>query len=251
MPYTVTTLADLKVVMAQRWDQVVFWTAEEARLAINEALREWNLLTGRWRTRVLLTVTGAVPEVALPATMTYGMRVTTVAGLPLTPTSLIELDLAMPPWRLQTTTTGGAVPTQPILWAPLALTRIAIWPTYAVTTASGLVADGVLKTPVLVLDTDFVDLGEEIVDIIVDMALHVASFKEAGHRWRATRAYFDVFLEAAAAENGLLKQNQAYRKFAGLDRRRDLQPTAGAPNQLQGVATQFSRHTAEAQTEQE
>ena len=34
----------------------------------------------------------------------------------------------------------------------------------------------------------------------------------------------------------------AYRRWAGIDRRRDLQPTKGAASQMQGVATQFSRH---------
>jgi hypothetical protein len=247
VPYTSTTLAELKVVMVQRWDQVVFWTPEEARLALNEALREWNLLTGRWRTRVVLSVAASNPEIDLPASMTYGMRVATTAGWPLIPSSLLELDLALPAWRLQTTASGG--PTVPTVWAPLSLTRIAIWPTYPAAMANSLVADGVLRTPVLVLDADTVNLGDEIIDVIVDMALHVAAFKEAGHRWRATRAYFDAFLQAAAEENGLLKQNQAYRRFAGLDRRRDLQPTKDAPSQLQGVATQFSRHTAEAETE--
>ena len=99
-----------------------------------------------------------------------------------------------------------------------------------------------MRTPVLVAPTDLVDLGEEIIDVIADMALHVAAFKEAGDRWRATRPYFEAFLQAAADENSLLKHNQAYRRWAGLDRRRDLQPSTGAPNQLQGVVTQFSRH---------
>lgn len=250
MPYTTTTLADLQTLMIQRWDQVVFWTAEEARLALNEALRDWNLLTGRWRTRVSLDVLANNPEIDLPASMTYGMRVTTAAGSPLTPTSLLELDLALPPWRFQTTASGGSVPLAPTLWAPLSLTRVAIWPAYPFDLPAGLLADGVLRTPVLVLPSDVVNLGDEIIDVIADMALHVAAFKEAGHRWRATRPYFDAFLQAAAEENGLLKQNQAYRRWAGLDRRRDLQPTKDAPSQMQGVATQFSRHSAEAQTEQ-
>lgn len=249
MPYTAVTLADLQLTMSQRWDSVVFWTAEEARLALNEALREWNLLTGRWRTRVPLTVFGSNPEIDLPAAMTYGMRVVTTSGAPLTPTSLLELDLAMPPWRLQTTASGGSVPTVPTLWAPLSLTRVAIWPTYPTGTPNALYADGVMRTPVLVSGTDPVNLGEEVIDVLVDMALHVAALKEAAQRWRATRPYFDAFLQAAADENGLLKQNQAYRRFAGLDRRRDLQPTTGAPNQMQGVATQFGRHAAETQTE--
>jgi hypothetical protein len=242
MPYTSTTLGDLQTFMVQRWDTVVFWTTEEARLAINEALREWNLLTGRWRTRVTLAVTAGVPEVALPASMTYGMRVATAAGLPLIPSSTSEFDLGRPSWRLETTASGGAIPTRPLLWAPISLTQIAIWPTYAATTPAALIADGVLTTPVLVNPTDYIDLGDEAIDPIVDMALHIVAFKEAGARWRATRPYFDNFLTAAAEENSLLKTNQRYRRFAGLDRRRDYQPTTGASTQLQGVASQFSTH---------
>jgi hypothetical protein len=241
MAYTQTTLADLQTLMAQRWDQVVFWTPEEARLALNEALREWNLLTGRWRTRVALDAT-PTPEVSLPGVLSYAMRVTTAEGAPLHPTSLRELDLAHPTWRQETTATGGDVPTRPLLWAPVSLTQIAIWPSFAVATPAGLLADGVLRTPVLVLPTDTVNLGEEILDLVADMALHVAALKEAGSRWRATRPYFEAFLQAAADENGMLKRSQRYRRWAGLDRRRDLAPTRDAPNQLQGVATQFSRH---------
>jgi hypothetical protein len=235
MAYTTTTLARLQLMMVQRWDQVVFWTAEEARLALNEALREWNLLTGRWRTTVSLDVTAHVPEIALPAVMTYAMRVTTAAGAPVIPSSILELDLAEPAWRQQTAPT-------PILWAPVSLTQIAIWPASATSVIAALHCDGVLRTPELSAPTDLVDLGEEIIDVIVDMALHITAFKEAGDRWRATRPYFEAFLQAAADENALLKTNQAYRRWAGLDRRRDLQPSTGAPNQLGGVVSEFSRH---------
>jgi hypothetical protein len=249
-PYTATTLADLQTLMVQRWDSVVFWTPEEARLALNEALREWNLLTGRWRTRVSLDINGpgtpVIPssDVPLPGVLTYAMRITTAAGLPLHPTSLTEFGLGRPTWATETTASGGDVPTRPLLWAPVSLTAISIWPTLPGPGPSlgALLCDGVLTTPILVAPTDPVNLGEEIIDVIVDFALHVAAFKEAGSRWRATRPYFDAFLTAAAEENSLLKQHQAYRRFAGLDRRRDLQPTTGAPTQMTGVAAQFSRH---------
>jgi hypothetical protein len=242
MPYAVTTLATLQALMVQRWDTVVFWTTEEARLALNEALREWNLLTGRWRTRVTLTATGGVPEIALPSSMTYGMRVATASGWPLIPSSIAEFDLGRPSWRRETISSGGIVPGQPMIWAPVSLTQIAIWPALAVTTAAALSCDGVLATPILVNPTDTVDLGEEIIGVIVDFALHIAAFKEGAARWRATRPYFDTFLSAAAEKNALLKTHQAYRRFAGLDRTRDLQSAQSAPSQMQGVAAQFSAH---------
>jgi hypothetical protein len=242
VPYSVTTLAALQTHMAQRWDTVVFWTDDEARLALNEALREWNLLTGRWRQRILLPAFPDDPEVPLPGVITYAMRVTTQLGSPLIPTSLADLDLGRPSWRLETTATGNSVPTVPTLWAPVSLTRIAIWPAFATGSAGTLVLDGVMATPVLVGPADTVNLGEEIVDVVTDMALHIAAFKEAGERWRATRPYFEAFLQAASDENSLLKQHQAYRRWAGLDRRRDIAPSTGASTQLQGVATAFSRH---------
>jgi hypothetical protein len=233
MPYQTTTLADLTARMAQRWDQAIFWTSEEARLAINEVLRDWNLLTGRWRRRLTLSTGAGAVEYALGATMTYGMRV--VSTKPLTPSSILELDLGRPTWRSETTASGGDVPTVPTIWAPISLQRIAIWPATVAAGVNNLLVDGVANTPVLVEQADLVDVGEEILDYLVDMALHVAAFKEAGPRWRSTQKYFDAFLQAAMEENGLLKANQAFRRWAGLDRRRDLQKAKDAPNQLQAI----------------
>lgn len=244
MPYTSTTLADLTVSLQQRWDGVVFWTPEEARIALNETLRDWNLLTGRWRRRILLSPLAPIATVpqtdlTLPATMVYGMRLALVTGTPLIPTSILELDLARPTWRRETTTSGGDVPTRPTLWAPISLLQVAIWPASAVLLTNGLAVDGVSNTPVLVEPGDTVDIGEEIQDVLLDMALHIAAFKEGGPRWRATTGSFQAFLVAAAAENGLLKRNQKFRRWAGLDRRRDLQNTKDAANKLAEVVKEF------------
>lgn len=235
MPHTTVTLADLKVSLQQRWDGEAFWTEEEARLALNESLRDWNLLTGMWRRRLTLSTAAANPELALGATMTYGMRVRLSTGQPLHPTSTLELELGRPTWRLETTASGGAVPTAPLLWAPQSLQTIVIWPATALIGVNNLLVDGVSNTPVLDQDGDTVDLDDSLIDTLVDFALHVAAFKEAGPRWRATRDYFQNFLQAAGEENGLLKTNQKYRRWAGLDRRRDLQPAKGAATQIDGL----------------
>jgi len=234
MAYTTTTLAQLKVGMTQRWDDAVFWTDEEARLAINEALRDWNLMVGRWSRRLTLSTAAGTVEYALGATLIYGSRVK-VGTVPLHPTSLLELDLGRPTWRSETTASGGAVPTTPTLWAPVSIQRIAIWPATAGVGVNNLIVDGVAATPVLIENGDTVDIGEELHDPLLDYALHVAAFKEGGARWQATMAYFTAFLQAAAQENSLLKANKAFRRFAGLDRRRDLQPTKGGPTQLDGI----------------
>lgn len=234
MAYTVVTLAQLKVGMSQRWDAAAFWTPEEARLAINEALRDWNLLVGRWRRTLTLSTGAGTVEYALGATMIYGARVK-VDAAPLIVTSLLELDLGRPTWRGETTASGGDVPTVSTLWAPVSLQRIAIWPATAGAGLNNLIVEGVANTPVLVEDADFIDLGEELHDPLLDYALHVAAFKEGGPRWRATLPQFHAFLQLAAQENGLLKANRAYRRFAGLDRRRDMQKTKDVPTEIDGL----------------
>jgi hypothetical protein len=235
MAYTTVTLADMTILMQDRWDGAVFWTAEEARLAINEALRDWNLLVGRWRADQTISTGAGTVEYALAASLIYGTRVKLVTGAPLFPTSVLELDLGRPTWRSETTASGGAVPTTPTLWAPISLQRIAIWPATAGGGSNNLIVQGIAATPVLVEAADTVDLGEEIHDPLLDYALHVAAFKEGGPRWRATLPAFQTFLRLAAQENSLLKASQAYRRFAGLDRRRDMQPTKDVPTQIDGL----------------
>jgi len=234
--YTTVTLADLKVEMADRTDGSLFWSAEEARLALNEALRLWNLLTGRWRRTILLSTVINQIEYTLPSTLTYGMRVAYQTS-PLQPSNYWDLDLGRPAWRNETTTSGGDVPTVPTLWAPLSLTQIGIWPADAAAVVNALSVDGVSDTPVLLQDADTVDLGEEDQDYLVDFALHVVAFKEAGPRWRATVPFFRGLLQAAAEENGRLKANQAFRRYAGLDQRRTFQPARGVPTQIDALAS--------------
>lgn len=217
--------------MLDQWDHSVFWTGVEARLAINEALRDWNLLTGRWRTSLTLSTTAGGVEYLLSSMLLYGMRVT-VSGTPLVITSTYELDYGRPSWRGETTASLGDVPTTPTLWAPQSLQQIVIWPATAGVGVSNLVIEGVANTPVLVEDADFVDLGEELIGILADYALHIVTFKQGGPIWQATLALQRAFLQAAAEENSLLKTSQFFRRYAGLDRRRDLKPSTGVPTQI-------------------
>jgi hypothetical protein len=234
MAYTAVTLAELKIGMAQRWDGSVFWTEEEARLAINEALRDWNLLVARWHTTLTISTGAGTVEYSIATSLTYGTRVKRASGAPVFPTSIIELDLARPTWRSETIASGGAVPTVVTFWAPISLQRIAIWPA----TAGGvndLIVEGIAATPVLVEDADTVDVGQELHDPLLDYALHVVSFKEGGPRWRLTMEYYRTFLQLAAQENSLLKASKAYRRWAGLDRTRDYRKTLNVPTQIDAL----------------
>lgn len=232
MPYAVITLSELRARLRAKRDGILQWTVEEERNAINEALRTWNLLTGRWRRRAAQTTGIGTVEYALPTTMIYGMRVT-VNGIPLTVTSLTELDFARPTWRTETVASGGIVPTAPTLWAPVSLQRVAIWPAMNSVVVNGLSADGVSATPVLVEDADFIDLGQELLDVFLNYCLHLLAFKIGGPTWTVTLPFYRQFLTAAMEENGILKANQKFRRWAGLNRRIDLQKAKGDPNQLE------------------
>ena len=234
MPYTVISLAELRVRLRAKRDGILQWTVVEERNAINEALRTWNLLSGRWRRRAAQNTGVGTVEYALPATMIYGMRVT-VNGVPLTITSLTELDFGRPTWRSETVASGGDVPTAPTLWAPMSLQRIAIWPAMNSVVVNGLSVDGVSATPVLSEDADFIDLGQELLDVFLNFCLHLLAFKIGGPTFTATMPFYRQFLASAAEENGILKANQKFRRWAGLNRRIDLQKAKGEPNQLDPI----------------
>jgi hypothetical protein len=229
--YTTTTLSELKALLDQRIDASSFWTPDEARLAFNEGLREWNLWTGRWRRRVSLDTAVGQHEYSLPSTLTYGMAVKYL-GSALHPTSYTDLDLGRPNWRQETAGSGGDVPESPVVWAPQSLQQIVLWPAPSAVVVNGITVDGVSDTPILVEDADTVDIGEELIDLLTDYALHVLAFKEGGPRWMATVSYYQAFLQAAAEENGRLKANQVFRRTAGLDYRRGQIPSKGRPTRM-------------------
>jgi hypothetical protein len=235
MAYQAVTLEDLRKAIAAKRDGILQWTPEEERLAINEALRLWNLLTGRWRRRASQNTGVGTVEYTLPSTMVYGMRVV-VSGTPLAVASTTELDLMRPSWRSETVASGGDVPTAPTVWVPISLLRIAIWPAMNSVVVNGLQVDGVSATPILSEPGDFVDLGQELFDHLLNLVLHLLAFKIGGQTWKATLPAFQRFLQAAAEENGVLKANQKFRRWAGLNRRVDLQKAKGESTQLDLIA---------------
>ncbi len=231
MAYERLTLADLLVALESRTDTARFWTTEEARLAINETFRLWNLFTGKWRQQVAYDAIAGQHEYDLGASLTYSMGVQ-VQGRPLLLSSLLDLTLGRPSWRTETTAFGGDVPTRSRVWAPVSLQQIAIWPAPETSVVGAITVSGVAATPILEEDADTVDLGDEHLDVLLDEALHILTFKQGGPLWEGTMAFDRAFLEAAINENGRLKSQQAFRRAAGLDRRRDLQPTKGIPTLL-------------------
>jgi hypothetical protein len=221
MAYTAITLAQLRAELQAKYESVPFWVDAEANLFLNEALRTWNSLTGRWKGTAVLSTTPSDAFYALPQAILYRARVL-FNSQPLTPSSYTDLSAGRPRFRQETTLSGGDVPTRPTVWAPISLRLIVIWPADAVG-HNGLTVSGVAQTPVLTADGDFVNLPSADLDPILGYALHVATLKKGGAYFSQSLHYWTEFLAAAAEQNQLITTSQLYRRWMGLDRR-DLKP---------------------------
>lgn len=231
MPWTRQTLSSLRLRLEERVETVPFWTSEEARLALNEGLACWNLLTGTWKRRITFDATfGSDPLFPLPNTMIFGMRVSYLSS-PLAQASLADFFRGRPGWWNETVVDGGDVPSTPTLWAPVSLQTIAIWPRPVVFLADAFSVDGVSATPQLVNEEDPVDLEDGVLDVLLGYALHTLTFKEGWMRFAATTPAMKAFLSLAAEQNGQLNTSSAFRTYMGLGTPR-LLPTRGASERL-------------------
>lgn len=220
MSYQSYTLTNLRDRLAARVEASPFWDETEATDALNEWLRTWNMLTGRWVQRVILETTPRDYTYALPASLSYRTRVL-FDNRPLSPASREDLNNGRVNWRRETTADGGAVPDRPMLWAPVSLQLLYLWPADAVG-HHALTIDGIAATPQLdPLDPDnsYVDLGEDDLSVGLGFALHVLSLKRGSVWFKASLPLFTAFLEAAGLENQLITTSTLYRRWMGLDHR--------------------------------
>jgi hypothetical protein len=217
MAYETRSWPEIRERLQERYEGVPFWEADEALAAVNEGLRMFNLLAGYWhRTETLTTVAGQY-EYALPASLLFRTRLE-ILGQALSPSSHEDLTNGRYQWRTETTASGGDVPTKPTLWAPVSLQLIVLWPA-SMTTGLELTVSGIAATPVLADGNNTLDLGDELLSVLLGYALHVLAFKKGNPAFSATIPYFTAFLEAAATENARLKATKFYRRWMGHHRR--------------------------------
>ncbi len=224
--YTTQPWSEIRERLKDRIEQKPFWDADEALLAFNEALRFLNLLVGRWVAQASIPTVVNQYLYTVPTSLLYRTRLAH-NGLPLSPSGREDLNLGRYRWRSETTTSGGDVPTRPMLWAPVSLRAVYIWPADAVV-GNSLLFDGIAATPVLVEDGDTVDLGDDALNALLNYSLHVLAFKKGSTFFQATMPLFQDFLAYAAEENDQIKTSKVYRRWMGLDRR-DAKPLRGTP----------------------
>ena len=75
-----------------------------------------------------------------------------------------------------------------------------------------ITVDVLRPAPIPVLGTDFVTLGLEELDAILDYAHHIATFKEQGVEFKATTHQYEEFIRLAATYNDRLNANAFFRE---------------------------------------
>lgn len=227
------TLADLRGRLLTYTDQAAYWTDEQARLALNETLCLWNLLTGIWHQDETVVTTRLNWDYVTSASILATTRVV-VAGHPLAKASYPQLQNGRPRWRNEHTASGGAVPTRPTMWAPIGLQQFVIWPADAVG-GQALLIDGVAATPILEDDADTVDLAEDELDVLLTFAHHVLSFSSPGN-FAQTQDALAALLKAAAETADGLKTTELYRRLVAIDDARLERLRRGIPTALDAAA---------------
>lgn len=227
-----TTLAILQTRLAERYDGQPFWTADQARRAINEGLRIWNLITGTWRGAAAgLTTVPEDPYLFVGGQVEKVTRVR-IGGRVLNPTSLEALDQLQPNWEAASAPAG----TSCRYWAPVGISTIAIYPADAAPGQQVVSLTGVLNAPILVNPGDFLDLGDEEINTLLGYALHVLSFAKGIAALAATRPLYVAFIKAASDRNAVFAASSLYRKLIGMDFTRFANPMRDAATAQGGLS---------------
>jgi hypothetical protein len=228
--FTRQSLTDLIESMTESvGDNTVYWTATEKRDAINEAICMWQVMSGQWSSRVLITTADIftrlpnnIVSIQRVGVLTRGADPETSPGTTLTMTSIPELDLAFPGWESEALAT-------PRMWAPVGLNEIALYPPPPVVGVL-LVVEGMTDAPRLFSDGDFIDLGEENLTELLRYAHHYLTFKEAGAEFMATQEDLIGLVESAGQQNARFKMTAPYRRYMGLPHEEAQRAPRGNPS---------------------
>lgn len=199
MPYARCTLLELDKRLWERLDLHPYYTLQDRYDALRMALKIWQAATGVWRTTVTAQAIAGDPYVPVPGLV----QVTGVRwnGVPLSPTTIAELDFMSPNWRNQQAGTAGVVST-PMYWAPIGLTTVAIWPTPPASQAITCLGVGLPPAPVPGDQTATIDVADFWIDGIVDLAAWWATGKATPIEQGKFQPHFTSAVKAMARVRG-------------------------------------------------
>lgn len=215
--YSTTTRATLRQRLRERllnnW-----WLDAELNLYINEALRVWGSLTGFYRQRstVAFPAVGVDYPVTTVDTSCYAvLRIDLASGPHLDPISIEELGQFNPTWYAASSATQTN-------WIPLGLNRVALYP--LPTGTVNAIVDNLYFAPIPTSDGDFIQVGEEDMDAIIDYMEFISTLKEGGEELKTSMDLLTHFLQQAAKYNSRLLHSATFRKVLGM-------PAGGQVNQ--------------------
>jgi hypothetical protein len=233
LSYQQITLAQLNVLLQARFDNNnSFWTDFERQTALNEALSLFQLSTGRWRQRYIVTTVAkrcfySIPD--LPQLQVSGIcqvlqpiRVSFNGSPPLGWSSFADMDLTYPGWQAQTTAMPEA-PSTPQMCGPAGVNLMFIWPADAVGNNS-LALDVITNSPQLVNSGEFVNLDNTEIVRLLDYGEFRLSLKRGGIFFARTLPLLQGFLKMLADRNAYLMNISIFRQMTGADFARNYSP---------------------------
>ena len=232
MPFQQVTLAQLTTLEQARFDNPGFWSAQEYTDAFNEALSLFQLATGRWRQRFIVTTVAnrvfySIPDlpqlqVASICQVLQPLRVSFNGGPAMGWSSFTDLDCSYPGWQTQTTATAGC-PGTPMMAGPAGLNYLWIWPADAAGNNSRAL-DALANAPQLVVPSDFVNLDETEIVGLLDYGQWRLSQKRGGVFFQRTMPLFQGYLRMLADRNSYLLNLSIFRQVVGADYARNASP---------------------------
>lgn len=117
----------------------------------------------------------------------------TCNGLPLPIDAMTAIDAGCPYWRNQT----GPPETAAVLYDLLAITPGSADKVYSIT------ADVVQSAPIPVNAGDYIQIGAENIDDIVNYAAHYLTLKSGGNEFKETMPLYDGFMRAVSVRKGV------------------------------------------------
>lgn len=182
-----------------------FWTEVEWQNTINEAIRIWQLASAEWTTTIDVGVNTTNTHLyEVPKQICSLIRVS-VNGVPLTATTLEEMDSGNPSWQ--------GVSGTAYLWAPSGLNRVYIIP-YPL--SGSITFTGFAEAPILGSGGDFIDIGDEKLSKLLSYAHHILTFKEGKGEFDNTMAELSSLFEEAGKTNSDFRLSAPYRRWMGV-----------------------------------
>jgi hypothetical protein len=238
MAYTSVTLAELDKRLVERLDQHPYYTVQDRYDALRMVLKIWQAATGVWRGEVTATAIVGDPYVPVPGLV----QVTGVrwGGVPLSPTTIHELDATQPNWRLEVAGAGGR-PATPKYWAPIGLTAVALWPTPAATTA--ITCQGLVLPPAPAPGAQLVtiDVADFWVDTLADLAAWWVTGKAMPAEQDKFQPHFAAALQMLARVRGTSEASSPFQALLEALVGKTARPTgrdlsASSPNPAEGAS---------------